>query len=271
MFIRSVSAAVLLFGACLLGCQGSDKDAKGPPRGNSAKKFAKAETGMLLIGPGPSADVNFGKPFPLTLTIGDADTIARECRPTVKAVAPVVVVRTKVIHKNQAWPAWYLYGTTPAFLDVRARTVERGRSFTEQEVKTKAQVCLLGQTLARELFGKEDPLNKTVRVKDQGLKVVGLLSRQDENFLGYDQDDILLAPWTTIKYRVDGAAQPKVDDSAVVDHVLVRVAGEEAVPRTIEKITALVRHRHQIPPGKPNDFHIRDLGEMARALYDFGH
>src|SRR5262245_12981265 len=114
----------------------------------------------------------------------------------------------------------YIYGTTPDFLDVRDWTeLDDGDVFTDRDVRNGSKVCLLGQTLVKELFGGESPVGKEVRVQNVSFKVVGVLSRKGANMMGLDQDDILLAPWTTIKYRVSAATLGNVNQSAAAQQV----------------------------------------------------
>jgi ABC-type antimicrobial peptide transport system permease subunit len=170
----------------------------------------------LLIMPGTasSGGVSFGSGSVITLTPQDAEAILREC-PAVDAVAPVVRARTQVVYGNRNWVPMYIYGTTPAFLEVRDwQDMEEGEPFTDRDVLGGTKVCLLGQTLVRELFGGESPVGKEVRVQNVTFRVVGVLSRKGANMMGLDQDDILLAPWTTIKYRVAGVSAATANQSA---------------------------------------------------------
>jgi len=169
----------------------------------------------LLVMPGTAASggVSFGAGSILTLTPQDADAILKKC-PSVRAAAPIVRARTQVIFGDRNWVPLYIYGTTPAFIDVRDwNDLAEGRTFTEMEVRDGAAVCLLGQTLTRQLFQGESPIGKDVRVQNIAFRVVGVLSGKGANMMGMDQDDILLAPWTAIKYRVTGSSVSNVNQS----------------------------------------------------------
>jgi ABC-type antimicrobial peptide transport system permease subunit len=180
----------------------------------------------LLVMPGTasSGGVSFGSGSVITLTPQDAEGILREC-PAVDAVAPVVRARTQVVYGSRNWVPMYIYGTTPSFLEVRDwQEMDEGEPFTDRDVLGGTKVCLLGQTLVRELFGGESPVGKEVRVQNVTFRVVGVLSRKGANMMGLDQDDILLAPWTTIKYRVAGVSASTANQSA---------AGSSSQPGTV--------------------------------------
>src|SRR5262249_10143581 len=169
----------------------------------------------LLVQPGAasSGGVTFGSGSVVTLTPQDAEAIAREC-PAVSGVAPIVRARTQVVYGNRNWVPLYIYGTTPQFLDIRDwQDLESGEVFSERDVRNGSKVCLVGQTLVRELFQGESPVGKEVRVQNVSFRVVGVLTRKGANMMGLDQDDILLAPWTTIKNRVSGTTLGNVNQS----------------------------------------------------------
>lgn len=265
----------------------------------------------LLVQPGTAASggVSFGSGTIVTLTPQDAEAIAREC-PAVDAVAPVVRARTQVIYGSRNWVPLYLYGTTPAFLDVRDwQDLVEGEPFTDRDVRNASKVCLLGQTLVKELFQDESPVGKLVRVQNVSFRVVGVLSRKGANMMGLDQDDIVLAPWTTIKYRVSGTSVASVNQSAAtmadtsqrvnslsqlyptltlqlypipsptqaadtpqpvrftnVDQIMTRARSTAEIPLAIRQVTEILHERHHIKLGQPDDFNIRDMTEMTRAL-----
>src|SRR5262245_26253784 len=132
----------------------------------------------LLVQPGTAASggVSFGSGSVLTLTPQDAESIRREC-PAVSDVAPVVRARTQVVYGNRNWVPLYIYGTTPEFLAVRDwQELDDGDSFTERDVRNGSKVCLIGQTLVKELFDGRSPVGKEVRVQNVSFKVVGVLA-----------------------------------------------------------------------------------------------
>src|SRR5262245_41143029 len=160
-----------------------------------------ANTLLVLPGQAASGGVSFGGGTSPSLTPGDADAIAREV-PGVLAVAPVVRARTQIVYSNKNLVPLYVYGSRPELLTVREWSVEDGRGFTKQETDSAANVCLLGATVARELFGERSPVGEQVKVNSVPLEVVGVLARKGANTLGADQDDLILAPWRTIKFKV---------------------------------------------------------------------
>lgn len=171
---------------------------------------------ILLVQPGTAASggVSLGSGSVKSLTPQDAEAIQRDC-PAVAAVAPIVRSRAQVVFGNRNWVPTYIYGTTPAYLDVRDwQDLDAGAPFTDRDVRNGANVCLLGQTIVRELFAGEDPIGAEVRVQNVPLKVIGVLARKGANMMGIDQDDMVLAPWTTIKFRVAGTSAETVNQSA---------------------------------------------------------
>jgi ABC-type antimicrobial peptide transport system permease subunit len=272
-------------------------------------KSMGADNLLIQSGAASSGGATFGSGSVLTLTPDDARAIARECS-AVEAVAPIVRARTTVVYGNKNWVPVYIYGTTPEFLDVREWELVEGEPFSQRDVEGAARVCMIGQTLVRELFADESPVGREVRLNNVMLRVVGVLERKGANMMGVDQDDILLAPWTTIKYRVAGtsattaiqttqaattdptqkvntlnvpvpgtntnqyvtqtasqqANNPQPIRFTNVDQILCRAQSTRDIPLAIEQITQLLHERHRIKPGQPDDFNIRDMTEMTKAL-----
>jgi macrolide transport system ATP-binding/permease protein len=170
----------------------------------------------LMIQPGAaySNGVSFGVGTTIKLTPGNCEQILREC-PAVANVAPMVWSRTQVIYGNKNWVPRSICGTTPSFLVARDwEKLDEGNAFTDHDVRAGSRVCLIGETLVTELFDGQSPINKEVRMQNVSLRVVGVLSRKGANMMGIDQDDIVLLPWTTLKYRVSGAMLTNTNQSA---------------------------------------------------------
>lgn len=231
---------------------------------------------LILPGTATSGGVVFGSGSVSTLMPEDADAIARKC-PAVKAAAIVIRARAQVVHASKSWVPVYLYGTTPDFLTVRDWTdLEEGKPFTDADVRNEAMICLIGQSLKRELFNNESPVGKEVRINSKTFKVVGVLGRKGSNMMGADQDDIMLVPWRTLQKVAStdagqlypGQQTGLYPDQSPTQHADIRTIDQILVlarsPEAIRQITDLLRERHHIKPGQPDDFHIRDMTEMAK-------
>lgn len=180
------------------------------------KTIASMGANVLVIRPGTasSGGVTFGAGSITTLVPEDAVAIVKDC-PSVQAAAPIVNARTQVVYGNRNWVPTYIYGTTPVYLDIQDLTnLDEGEPVTERDVLNANKVCLLGKTVVRELFQGESPVGKEVRLNNIIFKVIGVLPAKGANMLGLDQDDIVLAPWTTIKYRVTGSNLTNTNQSA---------------------------------------------------------
>jgi ABC-type antimicrobial peptide transport system permease subunit len=180
------------------------------------KSIASMGSNMIMIQPGTAASggVSFGAGSVMTLTPQDCDAIVQQC-PDVHAVAPIVTARTQIIYGNKNWVPFYIVGTSPDYLKIRNWTqLDDGEIFTDRDVRNANKVCLVGQTIVRELFDGRSPVGKEIRIKNVSFKIVGSLPTKGANMMGMDQDDIVVAPWTAIKFRVSGTSLGNVNQSA---------------------------------------------------------
>ena len=173
-----------------------------------------ANTLMIFAGTTATGGVKQGTGTALTLTPEDAGEIARQCL-AVSGVAPIVRARSQIVYGNRNWVPEQIYGTTPAFLVVRDwQNMAQGEMFTDRDVRNGNKVCVIGNTVKRNLFPGLSAIGKEIRVNNVSFRVIGVLRRKGANMMGMDQDNVVLAPWTTIKYRVSGATLTNTNQSA---------------------------------------------------------
>ena len=179
---------------------------------SSIAKFG-ANIVMIFPGEATSNGISAGAGTRITLTPEDCIAIADEC-PSVRNTAPNVNARLQIVYGHKNWQPNSMYGTTPEYLDVGNWHIAEGEMFTERDVLNGNLVCLIGQTLVRELFEDEPPLGKSIRVRNVNMRVVGILESKGAALSGWDQDDILVAPWTTVKYRLSNSMLARTNQSA---------------------------------------------------------
>jgi ABC-type antimicrobial peptide transport system permease subunit len=169
---------------------------------------------VLSVRPGTvtSGGASQGSGSRATLTPQDCEALATEC-PSLKAVSPEVRARTQIVYGSRNWVPDQVFGTTAAFLEIRGWSVAEGEVFSDRDVRNAASVCLLGQTVAEELFDDQSPVGRTIRVNNVPMRVLGVLSRKGSNMMGTDQDDALVAPWTVVQYRISGSRLTNANQS----------------------------------------------------------
>jgi putative ABC transport system permease protein len=188
-----------------------------------------------------------------TLTIDDMSAILREV-PLIREAAPAVVSRVQVVYQNQNWNTG-ITGTTPNYFGIRSWPVQAGSVFGQEEVDSAADVCLLGTTVARILFGDESPVGKQIRIGNLPFRVVGVLESKGQSVMGDDQDDRIFAPYTTVQRKISGITWIQFINASAVS--------QEASVAAVPQITALLRERHHIRPGEDDDFFVRTQSEVA--------
>lgn len=195
-----------------------------------------------------------------TLTEDDAAAIAAEID-EVQVAAPSLRKAVQVVVGNMNW-ATTMVGSTADYLTVRDWPLASGRLFGADEVNASAKVVLLGESVARELFGAEDPIDQVVRVQNVPLTVIGVLGRKGQNSQGVDQDDLIVVPVSTFRNRMDGRVGVRIKR---VYAVYVKVHEGRSMRLVEEAVRDLMRQRHRLAPDADDDFTIRNLTEVLQA------
>jgi len=203
-------------------------------------------------GPGRAAQ---GSGSTQTLTIDDAEALAREI-PSIDRWTPIVQTRAQLIAGNSNWNT-QVQGGNQDFLVIRNWVISDGANFTARDVQVAEKVCLLGTTVAKTLFPDGDPVGQVIRVRNMPFRVLGVLAPKGQGQFGQDQDDFVLAPWTTVQKKLLGITY--------INQVSVAAKTSELVEPTAIAITRLMRSRHRITNPDSDDFQVRTVEEMASA------
>ncbi|HYQ48646.1 MAG TPA: ABC transporter permease, partial [Thermodesulfovibrionales bacterium] len=213
---------------------------------------------IVLSGASTSGGIRMGSGTKPSLSMGDAEAIKREC-PSVQDVAPVLSGTAQIVYGNMNWSTG-VTGTTTSMLNVRDWSLSSGRPFTEDDVKGATKVCLLGQTVADNLFGSIDPVGSVIRIKKIPFSVVGVLEVKGQSPGGQDQDDVIYVPVTTAQKKLFGTAFP-----GMIRMMMVKARTAEDLFRSEQEINDLLRQRHKIGPKQEDDFTVRNLTQMLQA------
>jgi putative ABC transport system permease protein len=187
------------------------------------------------------------------LTVEDYEAVVRECS-AVKLASPVVNSSSSVIFGNQNWFT-QIQGVNTNFPAIRLWEVESGSFFTEQDVASAARVCVLGKGVADNLFVGQDPIGQEIRIRNAPWRVVGVLKAKGNTGMGQDQDDTIIAPYTTVQKKMLGISY--------IRSIMVSAISESATATAEQQITDVLRQRHRIPAGEDPDFFVRNLSDMA--------
>jgi macrolide transport system ATP-binding/permease protein len=274
------------------------------------EQIASLGTNLLIVLPGAvtASGVRNGYGSRSTLRATDGEAITKD-DPAVLMVSYLNRQTAQVENSNLNWST-SINGVTPNYTEIRDWPVVSGRELTQEDERSAALVCLLGNTVVQNLFGEhQDPVGTTIRVKNVQMKVVGVLATKGQSGMGQDQDDVVLIPFTTAERKVLGVASPIAQAVAsttatlqnpyastpnstaiynasttvispfgappkltgVVQVIFVEARSEETLPDAIQQITDTLHQRHHIQSGKDNDFDIRNLSEIAKAAESSSH
>ena len=227
-----------------------------------AEQIQSLGANVIIIWPGTvnQGGVRLGAGAQATLSEDDAWAIQRDIQ-LVQVVAPYVRGNAQVVYSNLNWATGIL-GVTPEYFPARDWEVISGRQLTQEEVDGASKVALVGQTVARNLFGDEDPLGQVIRIKKVPFTIIGLMDRKGQNTWGQDQDDQILIPLSTARTKVLGGNQVK---GRAVGAISIKVREAALMKEAEQEIRELIRQRHRIQPFQDDDFNLRNLSEVLES------
>ena len=191
-----------------------------------------------------------------SLTQEDVEAIRKEV-PTVKLITPIAQAQGQFVFGNQNWQS-RVEGANESYLEIRGWKIAQGDFFTEADVRSANRVVVLGKTVSDNLFQGSDPIGQTIRIRNLPYRVLGVLAQKGQTSQG-DQDDTAIMPYTTV--------QKKMTNNAVsrINRITISAIGPQATTPAKDQITELLRERHFIRPGQPDDFRVNNMTEVAEA------
>jgi putative ABC transport system permease protein len=210
---------------------------------------------FIMAGSVNRGGVRMGSQATKTLVAADAIAIKREV-PLIQAVSPGVWSHGQVVYEGENWYT-SVEGVGSDYFRIRNWPVASGSEFSRQDIDDARDVCDIGQTVARQLFGNADPVGKIIRIQNLPFFIEGELQAKGESTFGHDQDDIILAPYTTVQKKLSGISW--------VNFIMASAVSDQAIQPAISQITALLRQQHKLRPGEGNDFIIHSPQELADA------
>ena len=230
--------------------------------GNGAKAQVEAQIAslgqnviLIFSGSTTSSGIRTGWGGAGTLKIEDAEAIRREV-PGVVAVSEEVRSITQVAAGNQNWSTQVL-GESAEYFDIRQWPLADGAPFTPQDVRSANKVCVVGRTTATQIYGNENPVGQILRIKNVPFVITGVLTPKGLSPQGVDQDDIVIMPYTSAMKRVVGGTTLRGTNVQIGDATEMSAAQQQ--------IIALLRQRHNIRPGRDDDFTVRTQQEIAET------
>jgi putative ABC transport system permease protein len=215
---------------------------------------------LLMIFPGSQNAGGFrgGSGTQQTLTAEDGEVILRESQ-FVVGMTPLVRSGGQCIYRENDW-ATMIQGVNVQFPEVRSWDIASGDFFTEADIKSAARVCVLGKTVADQLFQGEDPLGKTIRIRNMPFRVLGVMAPKGSAAWGQDQDDTIIAPWVTIRRVLERSKFSNVHQ------LIFSLKSMDNLPVVKAEISAILRQRHRISGNEDDDFTIMDMTEVTQMI-----
>jgi len=221
-------------------------------------QMAGMGTNLIFAFPGgeQKGGVRMGNSDAQSMKLSDVEAIEKDC-PAISDVSPEVRSSGQAVVGNQNWPT-SIFGVNNKYFNIRKYTIGSGRSFTDNEINTYAKVCLVGKTVVTNLFGKINPIGQTVRFGNIPLLIIGILGEKGENGMGQDQDDLIMAPYTTVQKRILAITH--------IQSIAASAASESLNAAAINQLTASLRSSHKLKEKAEDDFQVRSQSEMVQTF-----
>lgn len=222
-------------------------------------EFQNLGTNVIVVIPGNEQSRGGVRRQVQSLTPDDAKALAGEC-PSVLAATPMVFASAPAVFGNCNWTARETFGVDQDFPTVRNWQMRLGDFFTPRDVSSAAKVCVIGQTVVKNLFQTANPIGQTIRVKNIPFEVIGVLETKGANMVGEDQDDVLVMPFTTVRKRLQGSNFNTVN-------IIMASARSTTLMKSAEiEMRSLLLDRHEIGLGQPADFEVANTTEIAKVF-----
>jgi putative ABC transport system permease protein len=219
---------------------------------------------MIIIRPNSniSAGARLDATSVQTLTLDDVKALQKQA-PDLSAVTPMANAKGQAIYGNNNWPTT-IQGVDPNYLSIiRQWPIQDGVSFTDRDVTTQSKVCLLGQTVIANLFPNgESPIGKYIRFGNVPLMVIGTLAAKGESAFGQDQDDVIIAPFTTVQRRILASANSTI----YVQNIYASAVSESRTTAASDEISNILRTTHRLKPTDEDDFAVRTMQELINTF-----
>ena len=264
-----------------------------------AKNFADMGAHTIRIFPGTviRGGVSSGAAARANLTVSDLNAILKNCQ-YVQAGTPFLSVRGQIIYGGKNWSPYFISGVNENYFDIAGWKIEEGEPFSASHVRRGSKVCLVGETIVRELYGGENPVGKDLRIQNVVFKVIGVLKSKGANMMGMDQDDCVIAPWTSVKMRLRGAGSTSLSSASAsvsvetstaatdtyvgsvslyppklanmppvrfsnIDSIMLAATSADDVYKAMAEVGQSLRESHKLEDHVDDDFRIRAMAEFA--------
>lgn len=212
---------------------------------------------MIQPGNGQFGGVRLSASSMQTLKLADYQRVANEAQ-YISRCSPIVSSSGQIIYGSNNAPST-ITGVNTEYLEIRQYKVNQGEMFTDDDIKGMKKVCVVGTTIVKNLFSNgEDPLGKVIRFNKTPFKIIGILESKGYNSMGMDQDDIILAPYSTVQKRILAITY--------INSIFASAISEELTDAATESISAILRENHKIREGEEDDFHVRSQEELATMM-----